>query len=294
MSVQTAIEEYIKIMGRVFADKRLIGSTIYEGKKLKEALKTMVRDATGTGDKKMSESLENSGCKTVVFAMAKHNLNASLPVLFRSYDVTSNRGPDCAIWQALYATMAHPDLFKGIDIFCASGPQSFVGGELGCSNPIAHVLSEVSQLYPSRQVACVISIGAGHARTIHVPDPSLRRLVLRTQDVVVMKDMATDSERVAEEMAVRFRDTKGVYFRFNVDQGMQDMKAGSWERRQEVVAHTSSYLRKNETQHRLECAVWSSIDRLETVPTRHTDQPSSSIALHLTQSTLVECQRMHR
>ncbi|KAH7339460.1 hypothetical protein B0J17DRAFT_716483 [Rhizoctonia solani] len=271
MPVQTAIEEYIKMMGRVFTDKKLVGSTVYKGTKLEEALKAMVRGATGSEDEKICESQENGRCKAVVFAMAKHNLNAGLPVMFRSYAVASNPAPDCAIWQALYASMAHPELFRGIDIVGTSGPQSFVGGELGCSNPIAHVLSEVKRVYPDRQVACVISIGAGHARTIQVPDSGWRRMLLRAQDVVVMKDMATDSERVAEEMAVRFQDTKDVYFRFNVDQGMQDMKAGSWERRHKVVAHTSSYLQKNETHQKLECTVRSSLERLEKVPTGHTD-----------------------
>ncbi|KAH7339464.1 acyl transferase/acyl hydrolase/lysophospholipase, partial [Rhizoctonia solani] len=255
MPVQKAIEEYIKIMESVFTEKKSIGSTVYKGTKLKEALRAMVRDATGDENSKISETQTDNGSKTLVFAMAKHNLNASLPVLFRSYTVTANRGPDCAIWEALYATMAHPSLFKSIKISDSSSSQEFVGGELGCSNPIAHVLSEVKRVYPGRQVACVISIGAGHSGTIKVPEPGLKQLVLRTEDVVVMKDMAIDSERVAEEMALRFQDIKDVYFRFNVDQDMQGIKAGNWERREEVAAHTSSYLQKSETNQKLGCAV---------------------------------------
>ncbi|KAG8746498.1 hypothetical protein FRC11_012690, partial [Ceratobasidium sp. 423] len=62
--------------------------------------------------------------------------------MFRSYKAASNPGPDCTMWEALYATMAHPDLFKSIDIEDSGVRQSFVGGELGCSNPIAHVPAE--------------------------------------------------------------------------------------------------------------------------------------------------------
>ncbi|KAL5631724.1 hypothetical protein ACGC1H_007283 [Rhizoctonia solani] len=196
--------------------------------------------------------------------MARHNLNASLPVMFRSYNVTTNPGPDCTIREALYATMSHPDLFKPIDIIDSSISQSFVGGELGCSNPLPHVLSEVKRIYADRQVACIISIGAGHARTIQVPTPSRW---YRTQDVIVMKDMARDSERVAEEIMGRFEGTDAVYFRFNVDQGMQNMKDGSWEKVGEAMQHAKAYLQKRETNHKLEEVARASTERRGTVTT---------------------------
>ncbi|CAE6420323.1 unnamed protein product, partial [Rhizoctonia solani] len=41
MPVQKAIEEYVKLMKSVFTDKKSIGSTVYKGAKLKEALRTM-------------------------------------------------------------------------------------------------------------------------------------------------------------------------------------------------------------------------------------------------------------
>ncbi|CAE6541624.1 unnamed protein product [Rhizoctonia solani] len=198
--------------------------------------------------------------------MAQHNMNAGLPVLFRSYTVSTNPGPNCTIMEALHATMAHPDLFKSITILDCSIPQSFVGGELGCSNPIAHVLSEVNRIYPEHTVATVISIGTGHARTIQVPNLSRW---LRTQDVMVMKDMATDSERVAEEMVARFEGTSDVYFRFNVDQGMQNIKHGSWEKLGEAVEHTKAYLQKGEVDRRLQAAVRTIAERRGTVSTIH-------------------------
>ncbi|CAE6440361.1 unnamed protein product [Rhizoctonia solani] len=198
--------------------------------------------------------------------MAQHNLNAGLPILFRSYTVAANPGPDCAISEALHATMAHPDLFKSIDILESSVVQSFVGGELGCNNPIAHVLSEANRIYSEHTIGSVVSIGAGHARTIRVPKPSRW---LRTQDMLVMKGMATDSERAAEEMVARFEGTSDVYFRFNVDQGMQNMKQGSWERLGETMEHTKAYLQKGEVNQRLQVAVRKIVERRGTVSTTH-------------------------
>ncbi|CAE6413699.1 unnamed protein product [Rhizoctonia solani] len=266
MPVEKAILEYAKLFQEVFKDKKMSGPSMYKGTKLQSALKTMMREAAVDEEETMNKHREDNGCKTAIFAMARHNLNAGLPVLFRSYTVTTNPGPDCTICEACYATMAHPDLFKSIDIIESSVPQSYVGGELGCINPIAHVLSEVDRVYPDRQVASIISIGAGHARTIQVPSPSRW---IRTQDVIVTKEMATDSERVAEEMVARFEGTSGVYFRFNVDQGMQSMQDGSWERLGEAMQHTRSYLQKGETTQKLEAAVRASMERRGTISTTH-------------------------
>ncbi|CAE6446543.1 unnamed protein product [Rhizoctonia solani] len=271
MPINNAIEEYAALMESVFSEKKITGPTMYKGTRLQESLKTMIRDATGNEGEMLIEvrgkDESEKSMFSAVFAMARHNLNASVPVMFRSYDATSNPAPNGTIWQALYATMAHPDLFKGIDILDTSVPQSFIGGEIGCSNPLVHVLTEVKQIYPGHQVACVISIGAGHARTIQVPDPRWWQFIFRTQDVIVMKEMATDSERVAEDMAKRFQSTSGVYFRFNVDQGVQNMKEGCWERLGEVMGHTKAYLQKSATGKSLEHAVKASTERRCTVST---------------------------
>ncbi|KEP48660.1 calcium-independent phospholipase A2-gamma [Rhizoctonia solani 123E] len=268
MPVDKAIGQYARFVKDVFKDKKMSGPAIYKGKKLREALKTIIREATGDEEEMMNDGRGDNYCRTAVFAMAKHNQNAGLPIMFRSYNVTRNPGPNCTIWEALYATMAHPDLFKSIDIIESSVHQSFVGGELGCSNPLAHVLSEVKRVYPDRQVASIISIGAGHARIIQVPSAS-RWYRTQLQDVIVMKDMATDSERVAEEMMVRFQGANDVYFRFNVDQGVQDIRAGSWERMGEAMQHTKAYLQKSETDQKLERAVRASAERLGAVSTTH-------------------------
>ncbi|CAE7123276.1 unnamed protein product, partial [Rhizoctonia solani] len=264
MPIDKAVREYAKFVKNVFKDRKRIGSTMYKGTKLQEALKLMVRETTGNEAEMMNNGRTSDGCKTVVLAMARHNMNASLPTMFRSYSIPTGAGPECTIVNALYATMAHPDLFKSIEIIHSGVSQSFVGGEIGCSNPLAHVLSEVKRLYPDRHVSCIISIGAGHARTIQVPNPSRW---YRNQDAVVMRDMATDSERVAEEVAMRFNGGDGVYFRFNVDQGMRNMKGGSWEKLGETTQHTQAYLQRNETNQKLNEAMRASTKRREAVST---------------------------
>ncbi|CAE6386510.1 unnamed protein product, partial [Rhizoctonia solani] len=266
MPIDKAIEMYAKLVEEVFKEKKLSGTPMYKATKLEQVLKTMMCEATGNAAEMMREDQSNNPCRIMVFAMARHNLNADLPAIFRSYPVTANPGPNCTIVEALRATTAHPELFKGIDIIESSVPQAFIGGDIGCSNPLAHVLSEVERVWPKRQVSCIVSLGAGHTRTIQLPKSSWWH---RTQDVIVMKDMATDSERVAEEMSLRFQRTNEVYFRFNVDQGMQDMKDGSWERLGEAMQHAKAYLQKNKTNKMLQEAVRVSTKRCNTITTTH-------------------------
>ncbi|KAH7345085.1 hypothetical protein B0J17DRAFT_27931 [Rhizoctonia solani] len=253
MPLDSVIEEYAKLIREVFSDKKLIrmsGRGAYKGTRLREGLQRIV-SKFGEDTEMMEESISET-CKTIVFAMSKHNMNATLPTMFRSYKVSANRGPDCTILDALYATMADPHLFKDIEIGEGALRQSFIGGDLGCSNPMAHVLAEVKRVYPGRYVSCILSIGAGHVRTISIPDYSLPEQLFRTQDLVAMKSVATDSERVAEEMAIRFGETRGIYFRFNVDQLAQDTEVGDWERWKDAVAHTKTYLVKADTGRRMD------------------------------------------
>ncbi|KAG8712728.1 hypothetical protein FRC11_014365, partial [Ceratobasidium sp. 423] len=238
MSVEEAIESYTKLTETIFANKKKSGissGAAYKSTALKESLQEIIKITTGDGSAKMT-----AGAYRLIFATLKDHMNASIPVIFRSYEARANRAPNCAIWEALYATMAHPDFFKSIDIAENSLKYTFVGGELGNSNPLAHVLNEVRELYPGRYVSCIISVGAGYTHTIRIPNSD------RQQVSLAMRAMATDSERVAEEMARRFQDTTSVYFRFSVDQGIQDVEADDWEKLCRIGAHTQAYLSKIE------------------------------------------------
>jgi hypothetical protein len=201
--------------------------------------------------------------------MSKHNMNANLPVAFRSYEASSNQMPNCAIWQALCATAFHPDLFKSIDIGDGLINESFVDGGLGNSNPLMHILAEVKLIYPGRHVGCVVSIGAGHARTIHIPRFSPFQRLFPAKVIEVMKSIAMDSERAAQEMAVRFNSVADLYFRFNVDQGLQTVELDDWEQLNEVAAHTRAYMRHPEVSRVIEKSVSAMKEKPKVIHTMH-------------------------
>ncbi|ELU36723.1 Patatin domain-containing protein [Rhizoctonia solani AG-1 IA] len=66
------------------------------------------------------------------WAKFQYNMRAGIPTAFRSYPASVNQGPICAIWEALCATIAHPDLFKSFDIGSPSLKQSFVDAGTTC------------------------------------------------------------------------------------------------------------------------------------------------------------------
>ncbi|CAE6507713.1 unnamed protein product [Rhizoctonia solani] len=244
MSVEEAIKSHRRLMEAVCSSKNDTlahgaGPHKHKGAMLQKTLQSIIQDATGDRDKKMTDDIPGlNTCNTIIFAMLKHHMNAGIPTMFRSYRGRPNPAPDCAMWESIYATMAHPRLFESIDITENSVKHSFIGGVLGCSNPLAHVLTEVRDLYRGRHVSCILSIGAGRANIINIPNSGCPRSLGQA-----LQNMVTDSERVAEEMERRFQDTTGVYFRFNVDQGVQDITADDWKKEANVAAHTRAYTR---------------------------------------------------
>jgi hypothetical protein len=185
--------------------------------------------------------------------MPAHNM--SFPHLFRTYQARKNQTFNCTIWEAARATSAAPTFFKRIVIGSPGLSQPFINGDMGCSNPIMQVLAEAELVFPGRSPSCIISIGAGQAQTISIPPPSWFQQILPLDVIATLQAIATDCERRAQEVAQRFRDRSNLYFRFNVEQGLQTVRLGQWERLEEVTAHTTQYIRVVHVDQMLEAVV---------------------------------------
>ncbi|QRV80934.1 patatin-like phospholipase protein [Ceratobasidium sp. AG-Ba] len=83
-----------------------------------------------------------------------------------------------------------------------------------------------------------------------------------------MRDVATDCERVAEEMEAQFEGTS-VYWRLSVNQGMQNVRLSEWQKRSEVAAHTRAYMQKAEVTKKLQEAARAIVDRNAVVGVRY-------------------------
>ncbi|KAG8736106.1 hypothetical protein FRC10_009704 [Ceratobasidium sp. 414] len=272
MTTEQAMETFARLSNEVFLNQKTFGTPAFKASKLEKTLKDIVRERTGNENEVMlDQRVKSQKCNTMVFAMSKHNMNSGIPTIFRSYHTFVNPGPNCTIWEALRATTAHPDMFKSMEIVEHGIPQPFVDAAMGCGNPIEHVLAEAKRIYPNRRVSCIVSIGAGHPSTIRIPESSPFQRILPTNVITAMRDIATDSERMAQTMATRFRGFPGAYFRLNVDQGMQDVRLGDWDRLGEVMVHTRAYMQKAETNKLMWGVVKAMREREGIIPVEQID-----------------------
>ena len=72
-----------------------------------------------------------------------------------------------------------------------------------------------------------------------------------------MQQLATNCKASTQVAARRFERISGIYFHFNVEQGLQEVGLGQWERLDEVRAHTGQYIWMADVDPRLDAAVAS-------------------------------------
>ncbi|KAJ7115726.1 acyl transferase/acyl hydrolase/lysophospholipase, partial [Mycena epipterygia] len=215
----------------------------FQASKFEEALENIF-------NQEKMEDISPNACKTFVCAMNQMNMNAGIPTLFRSYDTPDEPANDCLIWEAARATSATPGLFKPMMIGLSGIEQQYIDGCIGNNNPTSLVLEEAKQMYPLRPVVLVSSIGTGYPDVIRIPQPLSASAMTKA-----FKMIATDCERTHEDHTRKFRSNPNIYFRFNVQQGLQGFEAQHWEKSSEVSAHTNAYLSMADTKSKLTQAV---------------------------------------
>ena len=190
------------------------------------------------------------------FVCATPALNISSPRLFRTYMVRENRSYNCPIWQAARATSAAPTFFKRIQIGDKGSEEEFIDGGLGCNNPVKQVLEEAEAAFGSNQyVACIISIGSGQPGVVGLKSPDAFQKALPLDLIPVLRQIATDCESAAEDIEKRFKSIPNLYFRFNVEQGMQGVTLAEGGKLGEVTQHTMQYIQKLAVGERINAAV---------------------------------------
>lgn len=197
--------------------------------------------------------------------MSADAMRGSIPTCIRTYRVAAHQGPDCTIVEAVRATTATPGMFKQAWIEENHVKQAYVGGGLGCNNPAAQALAELEIAFSGRPLSTFLSVGSGQLRSAHMPARS-RLLSLFPSDLYeVVQTIATDCERTNQELSGRFSLTENVYFRFNTEQGMQDIDQSDPARLSEVQAHTRSYLQEASVSSRIQNAAKAIVVGAKTV-----------------------------
>ena len=127
------------------------------------------------------------------------------------------------------------------------GPNNvaYIDGGLGLNNPINILMDEARQLWPSRDIACIVSIGTGV--------PILRDVGQAFGPLIkILKRIATDTEETAKDfkrgLPAKHADS---YFRFNVQHGLGDVELEEWKRLDKVEVATMAYL--EDERERFKC-----------------------------------------
>jgi predicted acylesterase/phospholipase RssA len=246
MTTDEAMQAYNSLTRAVFSKenkKWKVQDGLFKATTLKEEVKKLVSEQK-LGERMLDASTSTTKGKAFVCAMPANNME--YPRRFRTYPVRVLASANCEIWEAARATSAAPTFFKRIEIDDGSGgKEEFVDGGMGCNNPVNQVLAEARDVFGNdRMVGCLVSIGTGHPGTIGLARPDSFQKFLPTKLIDVLKKIATDCEKTANELSTRFQDYESFYYRFNVEHGAEGISLEEWEKMGELTEHTKAYLHK--------------------------------------------------
>ena len=164
--------------------------------------------------------------------------------MFRSYrstrDVAIAKTP---IWQACLATSAAPGIF-GPTTIGETSSRYFDGG-IGNNNPIDLVVREKGDLWPSRDIGCIVSIGTG------IPRSSEWGKCL-SKNIRACKAQTTESEATARRFYDAIKEKYGpdqkVYYRFNVRKDLGNIELDEWKQFDTIYNSTRDYLDEERSQ----------------------------------------------
>ncbi|KAH8833245.1 hypothetical protein DL96DRAFT_1677432 [Flagelloscypha sp. PMI_526] len=228
MTGDQLVEELVSLFKAVFSEHLNPDSRTA---RYEEALKSMVERYSEKGSTGCMISDNNGICKTFVCATSSHNV--AHPRLFRNYRTRTNTSPDCPIYQAARATTALPEVFIPIFIGQELLGETFSSGELRWINPADELTREASNVFDAtRHIACIVSIGSGHPQ----------HLSLLNDRADIFRRMASDCEKLADDLERRFVNTPDVYQRVNVQQGFQGLNRFDIVTIEQVVSHTRAFL----------------------------------------------------
>jgi hypothetical protein len=192
----------------------------------------------------------------------------SSPTLFRTWQPVEYAGYDCTIVEAARATFAAPTFFKAIELGDGINKRRYIDTGHRCNNPTQYVLREAAPLFPSRNVSCIVSLGAGAANVIGTVARDPFQKGLPHSLIGILKQIANNCDDISQTMMDRFREKENFYFRLNVNEGLQDVPLAEWEKVNDVQLHTENYLERPDIGPSVEQLVQALTARLEVEPSK--------------------------
>lgn len=179
--------------------------------------------------------------------------------LYRSYNTGDPDDQlDVSIFDAVRATTAASKYMKPQKINYEGSVTALVDGSLGANNPTRLLLTEAPKAFPPNlHVSCVVSIGCGKPSVNVSNPPSFAKKSLPVLDTLsTLRQLATESERVAQEVGRRFSRVPNLYYRLSVDHGLADIKLDDCLQMGNIKSLTIAYLGAYETVEKIDKASW--------------------------------------
>ncbi|KAJ5022565.1 acyl transferase/acyl hydrolase/lysophospholipase [Bipolaris maydis] len=253
MDVDACITAYSKLMKTVFEKKSRWRPVSWTGKvkarfdsaKLKAAIEEVISNA-GASLTDAFDDGKDRGCHTFVCATAKETTGVTR---IRSYKLRDENKTPATICQAALATSAATGFFDSVYI----GARQFADGALGANNPVDEVEGEAADIWNPDTgdlkplVKCFISIGTGNPGKKALED-NIAKFLLKS-----LVGIATETEETERKFIARWAkhyDEKR-YFRFNVDQGLQEVGLAEYKEQGRMEAATSEYLQHQAQKFRV-------------------------------------------
>lgn len=158
----------------------------------------------------------------------------------RSYTLPDEPNIPATICEAALATSAAASFFDPVLI----GNRKFADGALGANNPINQVEGEAVSIWSSGNsnlkslVKCIVSIGTGVPGKKPIEDGMLSFL---SKSLIRVATETSETERMFAARWVGHSEEKR-YFRFNVEQGLQDIFFTEYKEQSRIDAATAEYL----------------------------------------------------
>ncbi|KAF7508686.1 hypothetical protein GJ744_008933 [Endocarpon pusillum] len=251
MDVDECITEYQRMISQIFKKKHLPidWRGRLKGRFDTQVLIDSIMETMSTCNVSEAERLDSGKEKACKVFVCATSFETKSVVRLKSYRLVDDSDIQPTILEAARATSAATSFFDPAKI----GTRRFVDGALGANNPVDEVWSEAQNIWCSQDgaleplISCFVSIGTGHPGIRPMNEGALKVL---TEDMI---KIATETTRTAEAFESRHRGLaeQKRYFRFNVEQGLQDCGLEEHQKMGLVEAATDDYLAAQSQKSRL-------------------------------------------
>jgi hypothetical protein len=213
--------------------------------------------------------------------VATLSASATSKAVLRTYPVRSQVPSTITVIDAVLASCAAQPDFAPVSSGSGYKRKVYIAAGLGANNPVSDVITEAHELFGGdSSVAFLLSLGTGHPGTIPVPpdgDVDIHKL---------LRDMMNDCEQRAREVERRLGRV-GIYFRFSVQQGMQNIHGDQVTDPSWISSQSDAYLSDQRTSENLDALL-----QIFNTPKKHVTlgQLGGSIASLVSSLFLIEPQ----